>query len=48
MKSIYSLQKGAQLEVKKILTWMYGNATIYLDRKYDLYKKALKEMASAT
>lgn len=35
----YALQYAGNKQVKKILDYLYKNATIYLNRKYKLYKK---------
>lgn len=39
--SIYSITKGGRLQTIRILKWLYKDATIYLDRKYNLYKSLL-------
>lgn len=36
-KSVQVLQVNQRVEVEKIATWLYSNATIYLDRKKDNY-----------
>ena len=35
---------SGNLQVEKFLNWMYDGASIYLDRKYEIYKKFLKDM----
>ena len=39
-KSIYSLRVGGKMKPFRLLEEMYGDATIYLDRKYEIYKEA--------
>ena len=36
-----SLSVGGNLQVKKVLDWLYQNATIYLPRKYEKYQEFL-------
>jgi intein/homing endonuclease len=37
-----TISTGGNLQVKKVLDWMYRDATIYMDRKYDKYQEFLK------
>jgi hypothetical protein len=37
-----TLSVGGNLQVKKVLDWLYQDATIYLPRKYDKYQEFLK------
>jgi transposase-like protein len=38
-KGIYMLSYAGNIQVKRIMDWMYDNSTIYLDRKYQKYKE---------
>lgn len=38
-KNSYSLSYGGRVKTITVMTWLYEDSTIYLDRKYELYKK---------
>lgn len=40
-KQTYTWKIACKKEVMKFLTYLYGDSTIYLDRKYDIYKYAM-------
>lgn len=42
-KGCYSTCTGSRFHVKAVLDYMYNEATIYLDRKFENYKKFLEE-----
>jgi DNA-binding XRE family transcriptional regulator len=37
-KSMFEVRWGGRLQVLKILNWLYQDATVYLQRKYEAYK----------
>lgn len=39
----YDLEIGGRLQVKQILEYIYNDAEVYLDRKYERYKEFLNE-----
>lgn len=39
----YDLEIGERLQVKQILEYIYNDAEVYLDRKYERYKEFLNE-----
>lgn len=41
-EKIMSLTLGGKIEVARLYEWMYGNATIYLQRKYDKFQEFFK------
>lgn len=38
----YRIDSGGSRQVKRFLDWIYKDATVYLDRKYDLFKSYCK------
>lgn len=43
----YSITIGGNIQVARILNYMYNNATIYLERKYNRYLELKKQLASS-
>ena len=41
-KNAYKIHYGGNFQVKKFLECLYKDSTIYLDRKYEKYKKITK------
>ena len=42
MKMIFRVYKKGNVQIMKILDWLYQDSTIYLQRKYDKYKELIK------
>lgn len=42
VNNIRYFRVGGQLQMKKVLDWLYKDATIYMDRKYEKYQSLLK------
>jgi len=42
-KNVYSIHLGGNRNIARFLNWIYKDATIYLDRKYNLYQKLLEK-----
>lgn len=39
LSDMYSVSIGGNVQAKEVLDYLYGDATIYMDRKYDTYLK---------
>lgn len=41
-KNNYSVSYGGRVKTLTVMNWLYKDSTIYLDRKYELYKKLMQ------
>lgn len=43
-KNIFYLNITGKFQIKRVLDWLYADATIYMDRKYQLYLDFIKSV----
>jgi predicted DNA-binding protein YlxM (UPF0122 family) len=43
-KNVYTINTSGDRQIRKFLEWLYKNATIYLNRKYELYLKLVEHI----
>ena len=45
-KDVYTIHTSGNRQIKNFLEWLYKDATIYLNRKYDKYQELLAQIAN--